>query len=539
MNRRTFLSATVLAMTGLTSIVIALCANAADTAAAMKKAEETKPQVFHLDLAFAKYRPDYLRRLIPQLKKCGFNTILWEMEDAVRFDTCPEIAAPDAMSKAELAAILAFARESGLENMPLLQTLSHNAYVLRHPKYQHLSERPGFLELYCLSRPETGRFLTDWAMEIADLFGNPRYFHIGADEANKIGKECDLCRKSVEELGVAGLIVKHLSPVEQALFERRITPVMWADMVHNHAGLKTMLDRRIILADWWYEPAEQAFRRVSPDKRRVNVFAEAAELRKSGFAVWGCGASRCYGDSVFAPRHDHHFKNHREWRRAFAEIPLEGVMLTSWSWHLFPLELQMPVIALAAYDGLGDAQYEEAFARDWLGVDGKEFFRAVRLLSPPVLFSMTAKIGHNQVNHVAAPDAVIKEAQKLSAKKENRARESEKAAALLAGYQDAARALRKLEAQAGGDREMLRDWILAADNLVFRARLQLFLLASEPDEVQRQALSAALDGLRQRSEAMYLKKVGPACTALLTGNIFGPAEHALRNWRGPSATGVK
>jgi len=539
MKRRMFLSAAALAVAGLACITMTFCAHAADTPSALEKNGRAKPQVFHLDLAFAKYRPDYLRRLIPQLKKCGFNTILWEMEDAVRFDTCPEIAAPDAMSKAELAAILAFARESGLENMPLLQTLSHNAYVLRHPKYQHLSEKPGFLELYCLSRPETGRFLTDWAREIADLFGNPRYFHIGADEAHKIGKECDLCRKSVEKLGVAGLIVKHLSPVKQALFERRITPVMWADMVHNHPELKTMLDRRTILADWWYESAERAFRQVGPEKKRVNVFAEAAELRKSGFAVWGCAASRSWGDSVFAPRHDHHLKNYREWRRAFAEIPLEGVMLTSWSWHLFPLELQMPVVALAAYDGLDDAQYEEAFARDWLGIDSKEFFRAARLLSTPVLFSMTAKVGHNQINHVAAPDAVMKEALKLSPKEKDRARESEKAAALLAGYQDAASALRKLEAQAGSDKEMLRDWILAADNLVFRARLQLFLLAPEPDEAQRQALSAALDSLRQRSEAMYLKKVGPACAALLTGNIFVPAEHALRNWRGPSATDVK
>jgi hypothetical protein len=155
-----------------------------------------------------------------------------------------------------------------------------------------------------------------------------------------------------------------------------------------------------------------------------------------------------------------------------------------------------------------------------------------------VLFSRTAKIGYSQVHHVAAPDAVIKEAQRLSQNEKDRVRESENAAALLAGYQDAASALRKLEAQASGDREMLRDWILAADNLVFRARLQLFLLAPEPDEAQRQALSAALDGLRRRSEAMYLRKVGPACTALLTGNIFDPAEHALRNWRGPSAAGA-
>jgi hypothetical protein len=93
MKRRTFLSAAASTVTGLACIAMAFCAHAADTAAALKKTEGAKPQVFHLDLAFAKYRPDYLRRLIPQLKKCGFNTILWEMEDAVRFDTCPEIAA--------------------------------------------------------------------------------------------------------------------------------------------------------------------------------------------------------------------------------------------------------------------------------------------------------------------------------------------------------------------------------------------------------------------------------------------------------------
>ncbi len=522
--------------TGLACLVMAFCGNAADTATALKKTERTRPQIFHIDLAFAKYRPDYLKRLIPQLRKCGYNMLLWEMEDAVRFDTCPEIAAPDAMSKKEMAELLAFARESGFENTPLLQTLSHNAYVLRHPKYQHLSERPGFLELYCLSRPETGRFLTDWTGEIADLFGNPRFFHIGADEARKIGKECDLCSKNVEKTGVAGLIAKNLWPVTQALFERRITPVMWADMVHSHPELKTMLDRRTVLADWWYEPPERAFRPVGPEQKRVDVFAEAAELRKSGFAVWGCAASRNHGDSVFAPRHDYHFRNYRKWRQAFAETPLEGVMLTSWSWHLFPLELQMPVIAMAAYDGLDEARYEEAFARDWLGVDGKEFFRAVRLLSEPVLFSLSVKVGHDQVNHMAKTDAVMKAALKLSPK--DRARESEKATVLLAGYQDAASVLRKLEPQASGDKEMLRDWILAADNLVFRARLQLFMLAPEPDEAQRQTLSDALDGLRQRTEAMYLKKVRPACTALLTGNIFDPAEHALRKWRGLSAARV-
>jgi|GEM_PF-3497734 len=45
------------------------------------------------------------------------------------------------------------------ENIPLLQTVSHNAYVLRQEMFYPLSEKPGFVELYCLTNPEVRLFL--------------------------------------------------------------------------------------------------------------------------------------------------------------------------------------------------------------------------------------------------------------------------------------------------------------------------------------------------------------------------------------------
>ncbi len=484
-------------------------------------------QIFHLDLAFAKYRGDYLKDFLPQLRKWGYNTLLWELEDAVRFDTCPEIASPDAMSKAELGELLAFARGLGFENIPLLQTLSHNAYVLRHEKYYYLSEEPKFLELYCLSRPETGQFLIRLSDEIISLFGDIHYFHIGADEAWAIGRVCTTCKGHVEQFGAGHLMAKHLAPITSSLLARGVRPVMWADMVHTHPDLKALLDRRTVMADWYYARPAEAFRTVGGTKSKTDVFTEAVSLRKSGFEVWGCSAARCYGDSVFASKYDAHAQNYRRWLQAAVEGPLDGVMLTSWSVHLYPLELQAPTLALAGYDGLSEAQYEQAFASDCFGIGGAAFFRAVRILSEPVYLGLTHSVGHNQVVPEAPADAVGRALGKLS--KEERARHASEAGRLLARYREAASILADLQGAAKKNAKVIQDWRLAADNLIFRARVQQCLLSPTPDGNLRKALLAELPALRKRTEAMYRQKVRPANVALIIKNLFDPVQAALQN----------
>ena len=108
---------------------------------------------FQIHMIFGHYTADYLRSWLTRLAHSGYDTIIWEVEDAVRWDTCPEVASPDAFTKEAFKEILAFAKDCGLTSIPLLQTLSHCEYVLRHPVYYHLSEHPEFVELYCPLKP--------------------------------------------------------------------------------------------------------------------------------------------------------------------------------------------------------------------------------------------------------------------------------------------------------------------------------------------------------------------------------------------------
>ena len=61
---------------------------------------------FHFDFNTAHYRVSYIRERLQKLQKAGYDTIIWELEDFVRFDTIPAMAAPDAISKDELKELL-------------------------------------------------------------------------------------------------------------------------------------------------------------------------------------------------------------------------------------------------------------------------------------------------------------------------------------------------------------------------------------------------------------------------------------------------
>ena len=100
-------------------------------------------KAFHIDMNVAHFTRDYLEKWLRRLAAQGYDAILWEVENNVAWETCPECASPEAFSKDEFAGILALSRELGLEPIPLLQTLAHCEYVLKHERYASLSEIAG------------------------------------------------------------------------------------------------------------------------------------------------------------------------------------------------------------------------------------------------------------------------------------------------------------------------------------------------------------------------------------------------------------
>ncbi len=523
---------------------------------------------FHVDMNVGQYRADYLEKWLRHFARNGYDAIVWEVENNVQWETCPECASPDAFTKDEFRDLLEMSRGLGLEPIPLFQTIAHCEYVLKHEPYQHLAEIPGKIEQYCPRNPDLLPFLNDWIAEYLELFGELRYFHLGADEAWWMG-ECEKCRAFVEERSMSELYIQHINALTEPLLERGISPIIWADMVLHHNEALDKLTRDIMLFDWIYSVHRgsgkvqvwgtgQRDRAGIPDAaletfgpylfpegdepgRDPETFYTADFLADKGFQVVTCPSSSSAGDTVFTPRNWFHMANTFDSFKKGMEPHLSGSVLTSWSVRLHPWELQLACFDippfLAQHPEAALELFQEFFVRNRFGSDDPAFFRACGLLSSSVLLSTSRTIGGSK----ACASVPLDRARDVVAKvvADGRAeRELENCRRRLEDYRQALEMLRGFRRGATQGHEYLDLWELAARNLINRARATAFLLechaqlaAGEPAPAEMKATGAEIleqmRGLRRETEELYLKTQKPTRARETVEWIFDTVEHAL------------
>ena len=114
---------------------------------------------------------DCFRTLVDLAKEWGYDAILVNPADALRYDSHPEIALPGGWTKLELQNELDHARDLGLEVFPMLSfSAAHDVWL---GEYAHM-----------VSTPEYYQVCGDLIDELCELFESPRYFHLGLHGEN-------------------------------------------------------------------------------------------------------------------------------------------------------------------------------------------------------------------------------------------------------------------------------------------------------------------------------------------------------------------
>lgn len=109
--------------------------------------------------------------LLPQMAAAGFNMVVIDLGDGVRWNSHPEIAVENAWSIADLRKELDRARRLGLEPIPKLNfSACHDAWLGPYSR--------------CLSTETYYKVCSDLIREACEIFDKPRLFHIGMDEEN-------------------------------------------------------------------------------------------------------------------------------------------------------------------------------------------------------------------------------------------------------------------------------------------------------------------------------------------------------------------
>ena len=559
-----------LAMLALALAVSAACGQAPRRAAI----PPTRITGFHIDMNIAQFRGPYLRSWLKRLAAQGYNAIIWEVENNIRWETCPECVSPDAFTKAEFKDILAYSRSLGLEPIPLLQTLGHCEYVLKHAKYKPLAEVPDRVDQYCPQNPEVAVFLKKWIEEYLEVFGQVRIFHLGADEAYTLG-QCPRCRAYAEAHSLSELYIDHINTMSQPLIDRGIRPAIWGDMVLHHPEALDKLSRRIIVFDWLYDryrgcgavqiwgkgsltPGELDAASLARFGRFIyalgdepgrdpDPFYTADYLTANGFDVVVCPSSCCYGDSVFAPRTFFHMRNTADSFRKGWEENLKGAVLTSWTVHLFPWEMQLPSIelagSLARNPGVTLEEFQRAYVRAHFGIADLGFFAAVGRLARRDLFNYAADLGFFKDAQPAPLEYVQKRVEEIARNGEIE-KELAECELRLRDYGEGLEMLLANDKTARKGHAEIGAWILAARNLVNRAQASRLLLRARLGQVQAGIAAEArlvlteLRALRAETEAAVAARIKPSRTAEIMSWMYDSMEAALSGME-PGTSGRK
>ena len=320
--------------------------------------------VFHMDFNSVALKESYVKKWLKKAADMGYNAVLWEVEDKIQWETCPECVNTDAFSKKTFKEILDYSRKLGLEPIPLFQTVGHAEYVLRHQKYYSFREDTSRYDCYATCKPEVREFIKRWIKEYINLFGDIRYFHLGGDEAYVFATSPE-CSAEAEKIGKGKLYAQYMKDIAQPLLDKNIRPCVWDDMILHYTDALSELPKKFVIWDWNYwdgdsipskvmvwekggllskekipENIKSKFPEIMDKEGNLRAFYTSDVLKRYGFDVVLCSSSRSYGDGVFAGREDIHTSNIIGAAKKSVEDTLLGTCVTSWAVRIPNFETQ-------------------------------------------------------------------------------------------------------------------------------------------------------------------------------------------------------
>lgn len=292
----------------------------------------------HVDTKHHLDRMDYYYSLIDRLAQWKVNAVIWEIEDKLRFERRPEVAAPNAISKQEMQALSRYAHERNVEINPLVQGLGHAGFILKH--HWELRENPKSDWEFCPSDPRTYELQFDLYRDALEAMPYGKYLHVGGDEITAIGID-ERCKST--GMSPFELQMMWLQRVCDFAKENGRTPIFWDDMPFKYAGLWRVayggLTDEEVEQQWNSQPLDQAVELFPKDcvyMRWQYGDPDYLAHRKmldwyshNSLKVMGATAA-ADGGSPFMPRFGSKTPHIHSFCKMAEEYGLEGIFATAW-----------------------------------------------------------------------------------------------------------------------------------------------------------------------------------------------------------------
>jgi hypothetical protein len=263
----------------------------------------------------------FIREALPQE---GVNVLVMEFDYRYQYTSHPEVVDADALSKADVQAIVAACREAGVRLIPLINLLGHQSWaaetfgLLRaHPEFDETPGKyPNNKDIYCRSycplHPDLHKIVFDLLDELAGVC-EADAVHVGMDEVFILADaDCPRCKTRTR----AELFAQEVRTLHDHLAATHREMWMWGDRFldgsvtglgeweasqNGTAWAITMVPRDIVICDWHYDAAPataayfvvEGFRVLYAPWRKTDVALGELDLIRS---------VRAHADETIAPR---------------------------------------------------------------------------------------------------------------------------------------------------------------------------------------------------------------------------------------------
>ena len=189
-----------------------------------------------------------------------YNMVIVDVGDAVKYESHPEISAPDAWDKDFLKKKLDEMRALGLEPIPKLNfSACHLAWM---KEYRRMISTPIFYKV-----------ASDLIKEVCELFGYPRLFHLGMDEEN-LELQRYLPMATIRQ---HDLIWNDMNFLFAECEKNGARPWVWSDMYWLHPeSYAANMSKSVLQSNWYYN----VFSPNNQDKTAIKTYID---LDKLGF----------------------------------------------------------------------------------------------------------------------------------------------------------------------------------------------------------------------------------------------------------------
>lgn len=256
------------------------------------------------------------RKVTDHAAESGINMLVVDLGEGLRYPSHPELAVEGSWSVEKMRAEISRLNALGIEVIPKLNfSTTHNGWM---KDYRHMVSSAPYYQM-----------CSDVIADAMEIFGHPRFFHIGYDE---------------EEIGHQNTFSYRMQRVDESWWldflyiigeveKNGARPWVWSDYGWHHPEYYERCPKSVIQQNWYYDEAYGGF---DPEMNKTQDYERLIafwDLDKAGFDQVPCGTNwvgfkrkelNIDADDVIG-------KLVRTCRKVISKEHLYGFMMAPWS----------------------------------------------------------------------------------------------------------------------------------------------------------------------------------------------------------------